>query len=352
MMCFPAEEKYVRIMGRTRKRDGMLYLGYSCSSIEFVFTGKRAEAVLWTDSPAFPDIHKAWIAVFVNEEQEPSRRFPLEKEEGRYVLYESDAVKETKLRLVKYSEAAFGKVGIKSLRLDSAIPPRPTIALPRRLEYIGDSITCGYGNEGVWMTDVFHTAQENPWEAYAAVTARSLKADYQMVCWSGIGIISNWTDQDTPNEEWLMPELYPYTDKACDLALGIEPELWDYSSFVPDCIVINLGTNDHSYARNIPNRVAVFASKYAEFLRQVRSCNPNAEILCTLGAMGQELCPVIREQVERLAAQGDKRLHYLSYDIQKSKDGIGSDWHPSKLTHQKMAAKLEGKIREIMNWQD
>ncbi len=352
MMHFPVEEKYVKIMGRILKREGVLYLGYSCSSIEFTFIGKRAEAVLWSDSPEFPDIHKAWIAVFVNDEKEPSRRFPLKKEEDSYVLYESDTGRETKLRLVKYSEAAFGKVGIKSLFIDGDIPPVPTKALPHRLEFIGDSITCGYGNEGVWMTDIFTTAQENPWEAYAAITAGSLKADYQMVCWSGIGIISNWTDQEVPNEEWLMPVLYPYTDKACDLTLRKEPEPWDFTRFVPDLIVVNLGTNDHSYTKNVPDRVAVFASKYYEFLRQVRSCNPNSEILCTLGVMGQELCQTIKEQVDRLAAEGDQRFHYLSYEVQEAEDGIGTDWHPSKLTHQKMAVKLESKIREIMNWQD
>jgi hypothetical protein len=81
---------------------------------------------------------------------------------------------------------------------------------------------------------------------------KKLRAEYQMVCWSGIGIISNYTEQDTPNEEWLMPVLYPYTDKACDLAIGNDPELWDFSRFVPDCIVINLGTNDNSYTKGIP----------------------------------------------------------------------------------------------------
>lgn len=351
-MHFPAEDKYVKIMGRTLKRDGMLYLGYSCSSIEITFIGKRAEAILWSDSPTLPDIHNAWIAIFVNDELKPSKRFPLEKEEDRYVLYEADTCKEVKLRLVKYSEAAFGKVGIKSLYIDGEILPRPTKALPRRLEFIGDSITCGYGNEGVLMTDTFTTSQENPWEAYAAVTARSLGAEYQMVCWSGIGIISNYTEQNTPNEEWLMPVLYPYTDKACDLVLGKEPELWDFSRFVPDCIVINLGTNDNSYTKGISDRVAVFASKYYEFLHQVRSSNPNSVILCTLGAMGQELCMAIREQVERLTNEGDHRIHDLSYEVQKPEDGIGTDWHPSRHTHQKMAAKLEDKIREIMNWQD
>ncbi len=351
-MDFPVEQNYVKVMGRTLKKDETVYLGYSCSSVEFIFTGSKAEAVLWTDSQTFPDNHKAWVAVFEDDQEEPIKRFPLEREEGSYVLYESETVKETKLCLVKYSEAAFGKVGIKSLSIDGEQLPRPAPTRQRRLEFIGDSITCGYGNEGDWMVDVFNTTQENPWDAYAAITARTLNADYHLVSWSGIGIISNWTDQEVPNEEWLMPELYPYTDKACDLALGKEPERWDYHGYVPDCIVINLGTNDNSYTKGIPERVAMFAEKYDQFLRQVRSCNPDSVILCTLGAMGQELCPVIREIVTGQAEEGDQKLYFLPFEVQKSEDGIGADWHPSKITHRKMADVLESKIREIMNWRD
>ena len=66
-------------------------------------------------------------------------------------------------------------------------------------------MTCGYGIEGVWNKDTFNTRQENPWEAYAAKTARYFDADFNCVSWSGIGIISSWTDSDTPNTEWLMP---------------------------------------------------------------------------------------------------------------------------------------------------
>lgn len=350
-MEFPAEQNYVKVIGRTLRKDGLVYLGYSCSSIEFVFKGSKAEAVLWTDSKSFPDIHKAWVAVFVNDDEEPIKRFPLENEEDSYILYEADTVKETRIRLVKYSEAAFGKVGIKSIHIVGE-QPRPTSAKKRRLEFIGDSITCGYGNEGQWMVDVFNTTQENPWDAYAAITARALDADYHLICWSGIGIISNWTDLEVPNEDWLMPALYPYTDKAGDLSLGNNPEQWENTSFIPDSIIINLGTNDNSYTKSIPERVAVFAAKYYEFLKQVRRCNPTSELLCTLGAMGQELCPAIKEQVDRLIVEGDQKLHYMAFDVQKSEDMIGADWHPSKLTHQRMASKLEGKLREIMDWQD
>jgi Lysophospholipase L1 and related esterases len=350
-MEFIAEKNNVKVTGRTLFQNNVRYLGYSCSAIEFVFTGQKAQAVLWTNSPSLEDIYTAWIAVFIDDEEEPSRRFSLNKEEETYLLYEGNEIKQTKIRMVKYSEATFGKVGVKSIMIDGSTP-QPAPKKSRRLEFIGDSITCGYGNEGVWNTDIFSTAQENPWEAYAAITARTLGADYQLISWSGIGIISNWTDQDVPNDVWLMPGMYSYTDKETDLFLGnTEPEAWDNTGFIPDCIIINLGTNDASYTKRIPERVETFGSEYYKFLQQVRNVNPGVKILCTLGVMGQDLCPEVERQVKKLNLEGEDHIYYMKFDLQREKDGIGSDWHPSKITHNKMAEKLVSKLKEICDWE-
>lgn len=351
-MNFKADESKVKVIGRTLVRDGIRYINYSCSAIEFVFTGKKVEAILWSDSPAFEDIHKAWVAVFINDEEQPYKRFPLEKSEDVYLLYEGEQVAETKVRLVKYSESYFGRVGIKSIITDCDQPPVPTPYKERRLEFIGDSITCGYGNEGVWNVDTFNTAEENPWDAYAAITARALDADYHLISRSGIGIISNYTELEVPNhDEWFMPEIYPYTDIAMEHSQGkSEYELWDHSRFVPDCIVINLGTNDNSYTKGIRERVETFGEKYYEFVKEVRTRNPRSFLLCTLGAMGQELYGEIEKQVKRLKKEGDSNVDSMPFDLQLEEDGIGADWHPSKITHEKMAIKLERKIRKLMNW--
>jgi hypothetical protein len=129
-----------------------------------------------------------------------------------------------------------------------------------------------------------------------------------------------------------------------------EPEVWDSARYVPDCIIINLGTNDNSFTRGIAEREETFGTKYYSFIKQVRSINPDSTILCTLGAMGQELCGQIKKQVECLVAEGDDKIYDMSFHMQSVKDGIGSDWHPSKTTHDRMAVKLEDRIREIMGW--
>ncbi len=346
-----ADEKHVNVIGRTLLYEGIRYLNYSCAAVEFTFTGTKAEAVLWTDSPSHVPENRAWVAVFINDEEEPLKRFPLEKEEDTYLLYEGREEKKVTIRLVKYSEVAFGRVGIKEIITDGDETIKPTDKKERKLEFIGDSITCGYGNEGVLYRDDFTTAQENPWEAYAATTARTLNADYHLISWSGIGIISNYTEEEVPNDSWLMPPMYPYTDKATDLALGNkEPKLWNNKNYLPDCIIINLGTNDASYTKGINERVETFGKEYYNFVKSVRELNPNSKILCTLGIMSQDLCPEIERQVNLLKEEGMDEIDYMAFDLQDDDDGLGTWWHPSKITHKKAAKKLENKIREIMAW--
>lgn len=352
-MKFIADEENVNVIGRTLFIDGVRYLGYSCSAIEFLFTGTKAEAVLWSDSPSLAEVNVAWVAVFINDEEIPSRRFALnnQSEENTYLLYEGSESKETKIRLVKYSEVAFGKVGIKSIMIDGNEQAKPTAKRQRKLEFIGDSITCGYGIEGVLNIDDFTTSQENPWDAYAATTARALDADYHLISWSGIGVISNYTGEEVPDDSWLMPAMYPYTDKATSLALGNnQPQIWDNSRYQPDCIIINLGTNDASYTKNITDRVETFGKEYNKFVKAIRKVNPNSKILCTLGTMNPELCPEIERQVMLLSSEGMENIYYMAFDMQDENDGLGTWWHPTKVTQKKAAKKLEKKLREIMSW--
>lgn len=355
-MDFLASSEHMKISGRTMVLDGVRYLDYSGSFVEFVFTGKKVSATLWSNSHTMEDILKAWVAVFVDDQEEPVKRFPLEQEEAEYVLFESDVEKTVTLKLCKVSEEAFGKVGIKKITTDNERPLIPTKKKEHTIEFIGDSITCGYGIEGIFEVDIFNTTQENCYKAYAMRTAKALDADYHLVSWSGIGTTSAWVEEtvNEPLNDWLMPMLYQYTDASLcrDLNMPADQwERWDFARFQPELIVINLGTNDASYVRNIPERMEAYEATYYKFLEQVRENNPASVILATLGAMGQDLCPAVERQVNKFASEkGDQKIHFMSFDVQLDEDGIGADWHPSEKTHVKMAERLTEKVKEIMNW--
>ena len=100
------KENY-RLGGRTTWQEGALYLGYSASFLEFTFKGTKVEAEFLTDRLDWEEIHRAWVAVFVDGAEEPAQRIKLTKEKERFVLFESTEPKEVTLRIMKYSEAAF-----------------------------------------------------------------------------------------------------------------------------------------------------------------------------------------------------------------------------------------------------
>lgn len=139
----------------------------------------------------------------------------------------------------------------------------------------------------------------------------------------------------------LMPALYPHTDAVLAKRYGWRPESWDFSSFCPQVVVINLGTNDDSYTRGIREREERFEEEYCEFVRNIHRRNPGAEIVCTFGVMSQRLLPRVEEAVQRLSESGvPVRMH--REEPMPPGEVTGCDGHPSAQRQRKMAESLTG----------
>lgn len=350
-------EKFATLLGRTLydSENGVTYFNWTCSGFEFIFTGTKVEAEMISSPEHVEDINgQGWIAVFINGSDEPIKRFPLDKEKGWYTLFETEEYATYEVKVLKITEVQFGTAGVTKLRVQGKQDLIPTEKKLRKIEFIGDSITCGYGNEAEKPEDGFRTYEENGWDAYAAKTARKLNAMFNCVAYSGIGIYSSYTGEDKRNNSILMPMLYNYADKIFEKSVGksIYTE-WDFTRYVPDIIIINLGTNDGSYVRYNEERRGIFKNLYVDFLKQVREKNGSyPEILCTLGSIDTYLFNEIEAAVEEYKLQtGDIKINCMKFEIQLEIDGIGGSWHPSSATHEKMSSKLCKKISEQMGWQ-
>lgn len=351
MIGHKADESTVRVLGRTIFRNGVRWLGYACTGIDFEFTGTKITVQLTTDWENDADWKvnfQPFMAVYVNNSNEPLKRFPVESGTGSYEIYSSDKKETVRITLVKLSENAFSKVGVVSISCDGDIKPSKPVS-DRRIEFIGDSITCGFGIEAEHSWDCFKTSEENSRINYASLTARHFNAEYNLTSWTAIGVYSNSVKEDVnePDNSWAMPAIYFYTDKAADSWLGTDwdkLEKWDFSRFAPQLIVVNLGTNDKDFTRGIKERTDAFKAIYVKFISDVRNANPNAYILCTLGAMGQELCPQVEAAVSEL---NDDKISFMPFEVQLESDGIGAEMHPNKATHRKMADKLINEINRL-----
>ena len=129
------------------------------------------------------------------------------------------------------------------------------------IEFVGDSITCGYGVDDENYEHHFSTKTEDVTKAYAYKAAEALNADYSMVAISGYGIISGYTEGDEPIPEQTIPQYYDTLGFSYGGFGASKPQdiKWDFTKRQPDIIVINLGTNDSSYIKGYDDRHDYFS---------------------------------------------------------------------------------------------
>eukprot|EP00644_Phytophthora_capsici_P013911 jgi/Phyca11/529240/estExt2_fgenesh1_pm.C_PHYCAscaffold_400074 len=225
----------------------------------------------------------------------------------------------------------------------------------RKMEFIGDSDTCGFGNEGKASSakNLFGMKgrMENVFNGYACITARMFDAEEHVLAWSGKGVHSNSADWG-PN----MPALWKNT-------LASRPGDWDMSSWVPDVVVINLGINDLSPPASAETDII---TGYATFLLEVRSYRPDAHIFCVVyddGCMTSEdsetnrkfvslqLQEIIKVAISKVSKHDDK-MHYAFIKLEEGleKEDYASMMHYAVSGHIKIAKVLAEEIALRTGW--
>ena len=230
-------------------------------------------------------------------------------------------------------------------------------ALPcRKIEFIGNSITCGYGNEGLKKEEHFDYATENHYYSYASITARSLEAQHWVVARSGIGAYRNYGEPKSGSPGSCMPVQYEFTGYAWKPELRQEPtflsEKWDFSRYQPDVVCINLGTNDLS-TNNYD--LKLLKQGYQTLLKMVREHNPQAKIVFLTGSMLyekelQEAKQLLDEVTDEAHKSGDKEVYRFDMAPISGEEFYGNDYHPNIYEDEKMAVELTAYLRSLMNW--
>ena len=331
----------VKMLGRTYYKNDTLWCVHSGTGVEFSFTGTLSITITGDSTASRGDTHnQARIAIYENGERIIDNM--ITKPEMVYTFVRSN---NTVIKIVKLSESLMSFFGIKSIECDGEI--KPTQDKEMLIEFIGDSITCGYGIDAVYGTSSFSTTTEDFTKAYAYKTAELLDADYSVVALSGYGIISGYTGGPINSTE-TMPQYYDKVGFSRGTVDGFIPSetAWDFSVRQPDIVVINLGTNDSSYCGSNAERRAAFTAGYEEFINKVRSHNPDALILCMLGIMNDNLFTPIQNAVVSFKLAGGSNILTMKFDVQQQSDGLATDYHPSATTNTKAAQKLAAFITQ------
>ena len=349
---YPALAGTVTFHGRTYSDEelGCVWFNWTCSGFSLRFRGSRLRALIRCihgemTAPMDNKTLTLYPVIGIHTDGGDARRIKLNEGEQWLELFEGDGGEHC-IEVRKLSENAMGKCALCALETDGELlppPSRPSF----RLEFVGDSITCGYGNES--SLPGFRSEDENGERSYAFLAAKEIGAEYSSVSVTGCCVTDPVCFPMMKNRG--MDSLYPCCDAPLDRLLGRETREWDFSAAPSDAVVLNLGTNDATMIALqgfSEESAAAFRRDYLNLIRLIRKLNgPECLIICTLGSMDYYLWDDILAIVAEYAAEsGDGRicceklgkLNHLS-------EGFGSDMHPSAMTHERMGKEMAAILR-------
>ena len=345
---YAPNEKNVKFLGRTFLEDDILWMGYSNSGAAFEVMATELNVTIMSENGQYPSSNDAPRILILADGERVVDEMLSEPEQTFNVFAYKGLPRRKKIEVIKISEASSSWAGIVNIETNEKGEIKPLPENKLKIEFIGDSITCGYGIDDEDRNHHFSTTTEDSSKTYAYKTAKALNADYSMVSVSGIGIISGYTSNpNVKNDSGILPPIYDKVGMNWHSVYMNNPKEmpWDFSKFVPDVVVINLGTNDSSYCKNDPKKCLEFQNAYANFIKQVRAKNPDAYIICALGMMGADLFPQINKAVESVK---DSKVVAFQLNQISYADGYAADWHPTEKTNIKAAEKLTEKIKSLI----
>jgi lysophospholipase L1-like esterase len=251
------------------------------------------------------------------------------------------------VELRKRSEAYFGSIYLGNVTTDGTLNADNTPN--RKIEFIGDSITVGYGLDGTLPCTNTAELEDNP-KTYAALAANSLKADYSIVAWSGIGLTRN-TVYGASGADPIMPERYT--------KLGAQDADNSYTFpniSTPNAVVIGLGTNDFSNnGSREPLNATAFTSAMVSFVQQVRKSwnDPDLHVFLMTSPMLSDSTSERQYSTQKKALSDaigtlGNRTHLVEWPTQGA--SVGCDYHPNAATNAAEAPVLAAAISRALGW--
>lgn len=223
---------------------------------------------------------------------------------------------------------ANGTITALSFSIDTGTFLDSPLQSKRRIRIIGDSITAGNQISNI-------TCEDDHYFAYGSLLCRFFDADCQTQAISGKGIYQNCCDF---NET--MVEIGTRT------VPGDISSVWDDSHFIPDAILINLGTNDQG-KNNGSAWIAGFVQTYTSYLVSLARLhgNLNMPFFLGVGPITHDYAPWVEAAAADAAALGLTNLHFISYNTQVDRCG-----HPDFNGHVLMFEAAQPIISSVMGW--
>ncbi len=252
------------------------------------------------------------------------------------------------LKVFKITEAQTGNLAITRI-IGEGIKPAVDTFHKIKIEFIGNSITCGMGSDtvdipcgqGKWYD------QHDGYNSFAARIGRNVKVQYMLSAVSGIGIYRNW-NTDGPT----MPEVYESTYLNKDSL-----SRWDFSLFQPNLVSICLGTNDFSdgdsKSPRAPFDSSAFEKAYLNFINSLYTHYPATQVLLQTSPMlSGAKSDLLYRSLVRISEQANENFpNRKTVEIFRFDPMIpaGCSYHPAAQDHDRLAFELAAFINPIVN---
>ncbi|MDB5940316.1 MAG: hypothetical protein JWP77_2680 [Polaromonas sp.] len=317
----------------------------------FDYTNPAAPRYSWSGSSMSAQFSGTSISVTLNEsdarvyyayviDDQPVRRFTVSVGTNAYSLATGLGNGTHKVLLMRESEGAqagpsqfmgfsFGETG-------QLVSP-PEYPNKYRLEFVGDSITAGFGNLGT-MPCGFSTVTESAYWSYAQQTAVQLgEAPATNISISGIGVYLNYGNAGPSVSGPSMPFYYSQdligeanSAGSNSIAPGMQPTV----------VVVNLGNND--FWDGAPNQTD-FVSAYVDLFKTIRSRYPSAMLIAATHAWSNQQ-GYVQAAYNQILNSGETKVRYAEFPI---RDWNGCSGHPTKAADLEVANYLAQFIRNL-----
>jgi len=333
----PANNEAIRYVGRFDFSNPQeVRFDWSGVYIQFNFRGSECAVKM-------SDTGHNYYNIFIDDQ--PSKTIDV-KSDTTIVIFKAVGAKVHKIQIYKRTEGFQGIGSFKGILISQKGEMLPWKEIPlRKIEFIGNSITCGYGTEGLSNSEKFKPSTENNYLSYAPIMARAFNADYHIVAHSGMGVVRNYGYKEKVSPDAMPGRFNRVFDEK-------DQPIWDFKQWKPDVVVINLGTNDFS-TKPFPDK-EVFKAGYEKLINDVFVQYGDVPVFCVVGPMTDEPCySYVKELVEDFRSVNHKDNVYFigipTYLMDSDKD-LGSDTHPNYSGARKMAAHTLPVISSILKW--
>ena len=317
-------EKYCFCQGRRYAEGGRLFFNHSGASFKGLFRGKSLKLALFSEPISAG--RNAYIRLTVDGR---TKRIRLPK--GEKVLAVALPEGEHSFEVIKLTETANNTLGFISAETDGVFLPY-TERKAMKIEFIGDSITTGFGVLAKETYGEYQTKEQDVTKAFPHLVSHVLDAEYHVIAAGG------WPIYKSKYAPYAIPDYYANVDLTRNTAK------WDENAFSPDLFVVTLGTNDFSYLADLTEmeRRAERAEVKAHFIAFLRRLlRRNIPILLVYGFFDYPDLGVMTEEVRR--ELDSPLLTTLEVRSAASLGDVRSG-HPGKRTHRLAAERLKRSI--------